>query len=144
VLRYFPKRDPPTRRSIEQFVQSQHDHWQQRGYGLWAVVRLSDSRLLGRSGLQFLPDTREVEIDFLLGKPFWGRGFATEAGHAGLRLGFETLGVEEIVGIVHPGNLASRRVLEKIGMMLTDETQYFGMDVCRYAIQREMFIRRNM
>lgn len=136
VLRYFPNSDPPPRESIHRFVTGQRQHWRERGYGLWAVESAADGRLMGRSGLQYLPDSDEVEIDFLLGKPFWGYGYATEAGRAGVRYGFETCHLSEIVGIVHPENKASRRVLEKLGMQLTAHTRYFGIDVCRYAIER--------
>jgi ketosteroid isomerase-like protein len=76
-----------------------------------------------------------------LGQPFWGQGFATEAGQAGLRYGFDELGVESIVGIVHPENKASQRVLEKLGLRLTQRTQYFGMDCYRYAIERSSYDR---
>jgi RimJ/RimL family protein N-acetyltransferase len=82
---------------------------------------------------------REVEVDFLLGKSYWGKGYATEAGEAALNFAFEKLGLDEIVGIVHPENKASRRVLEKLGLRLTSRTRYFGMDVCRYAVKREWF-----
>jgi RimJ/RimL family protein N-acetyltransferase len=139
VLRYFPSSEPPSWESVQRQVKAQEAHWRQRGYGLWAVTRRRDGRLMGRSGLQYLPNTREVEVDFLLGKRFWGQGYATEAGTAGLRFGFEQLGLDEIVGIVHPENKASRRVLEKLGMRLTAQTRYFGMDVYRYAVQRAWF-----
>jgi ribosomal-protein-alanine N-acetyltransferase len=71
-----------------------------------------------------------------LAPAFWGQGVATEAGQAALRYGFETLGVEQVVGIVHPENMASRRVLEKLGMRLIERRQYFGMDCYRYAVER--------
>jgi ribosomal-protein-alanine N-acetyltransferase len=87
---------------------------------------------MGRCGLQIIPDTGEVEIDFLLGRPFWGQGFASEAGRASLNYGFEQLSLNQIVGIVHPKNIASQRVLEKLGMKFREKANYFGMEVFRY------------
>jgi RimJ/RimL family protein N-acetyltransferase len=77
-----------------------------------------------------------VEIDFILGKPYWGQGFASEAGRTSLCYGFDQLGVTSVVGIVHPENKVSQRVLEKLGMRLAEHTQYFGMEVYRYTIDR--------
>jgi RimJ/RimL family protein N-acetyltransferase len=139
VLRYFPKSDPPPRERIEEIILGQRAHWQERGFGLWAVEARSSGTLMGRSGLMYLPQTDEVEVDFILGRAHWGQGFATEAGRAGLRFGFEEIGLESIVGIVHPENLASRRVLEKLAMRLTRADEYFGMACYRYAIERGMY-----
>jgi ribosomal-protein-alanine N-acetyltransferase len=86
--------------------------------------------------LQYLPETDEVEVDFILGTKFWGQGFATEAGQASLQYGFENLDIDIIVGIVHTDNAASQRVLEKIGMRFMEAKAYFGMACYRYAIVR--------
>lgn len=138
VLQYFPQPDPPERQRVERLISGQIKHWGDHGYGWWAVERSADGKLLGWSGLQYLPETDEVEIGFLLGKPYWGNGLATECGQAGLEFGFDTLGLEEIVGIVHPDNLSSQRVLEKIGLKFVDRAEYFGMDCFRYKIVRKI------
>ena len=141
VLRYFPRSDPPPRERVEKWLNRVLAHWQEHGYGLWAVESRASGELLGRSGLQWLPETGEIEVDFLFGERFWGQGFATEAGQASLRFGLEKLAVEVVVGIVHPDNLASQRVLEKIGMTRRERTCYFGMDCYRYTVDRPMLRR---
>ena len=141
VLRYFPRTDPPPPDRVQKMVSGLLKHWEKYGYGLWAVESRSTRELMGRSGLQYLPETEEIEVDFLLGKAFWGKGFATEAGRASLRHGFEELGLESVVGIVHPENKASQRVLEKLGMKFMEQTRYFGMDCYRYAIERPGYAR---
>jgi ribosomal-protein-alanine N-acetyltransferase len=150
VLRYFPSSDPPAREQIEHLIQFQIKHWQEHGYGWWAVI-LADSAadstaesrdsphnppLIGWAGLQYLPETDEIEVGYLLGKGYWGRGLATEAARASVRFGFEDLGIETIVGVVHPDNIASQRVLEKTGLVFVEEANYFGMDVLRYLRTR--------
>jgi ribosomal-protein-alanine N-acetyltransferase len=139
VLRYFPKTDPPQRERVERMVSSLLKHWEEYGYGLWAVESRSTGRLMGRCGLQYLPEMEEVEVDFILGREFWGQGFAAEAGRTGVRYGFEELGVESIVGIVHLENRASQRVLEKLGMTLKKRAQYFGMDCYQYSVDRSAY-----
>ena len=80
-------------------------------------------------------------MDFLFARGVWGKGFATEAGQASMQYGFQELGLESVVGIVHLENKASQRVLEKIGMSLTEQAQYFGMDCYRYIIERTTYDR---
>ena len=134
VLRYFPTTDPPSRDRVKKMILGLLRHWEDREYGLWAVESSSDGTLMGRCGLQHLPETGEVEVDFILGKPYWGQGFATEAGRASVRYGFEKLGVENIVGIAHVENKASQRVLEKLGMTLIEQRGFFGMECYRYSV----------
>jgi len=133
VLRYFPRTEPPPRERVERSIQGFLRHWTEHGFGLWALEMKGEGRLIGRAGLQRIPETGEVEVDFILDAPYWGRGLATEAGRASLDHGFGPLGLDEIVGIVHPENAASRAVLEKIGMSFTRNAEYFGMACCRYA-----------
>lgn len=139
VLRYFPNPTPPSWERVQRMVSAALDHWAAHGLGWWALVSASSGQLMGRSGLWYLPETDEVELDFLLGKQFWGQGFATEAGRADLYYGFEKLKLERIIGLVHPENLASQRVLEKLGLKFIEQRQYFGMDCYRYLIERSQY-----
>ena len=132
ILQYFPNPDPPERERVEKLIKRQIKHWQDYGYGWWAVVSRAEKQLIGWSGLQYLPDTDEIEIGYLLSKPFWGKGLATESAIAGLDFGFDRLGLREIIGIVHPENFASQGVLKKIGMQFIKQTEYFGMECYLY------------
>ena len=136
VLRYFPNTQPPPLEGAERMIGCLLSHWQERGYGLWAVELRQTNTLLGRCGLQYIPETDEVEIDFILDRTVWGRGFATEAGQASMQFGFNELGLSTIIGIVHPENLGSQRVLSKIGMQKIEETEYFGMGCYKFAGKR--------
>ena len=147
ALRYFPNPKTPSREAVQRLIAGQLTHWEEYGYGWWAVEERSHlqdgqrakSGLIGWCGLGYLPETDETEVAYLLGVPFWGKGYATEAAQASLRYGFETIGVACVVGIVHPENVASRRVLAKLGMSFLDEAHYFGMDCHHYAIDRASY-----
>ena len=141
VLRYFPPTDPLPRDRVQKMVSGLLKHWEARGYGLWAVEARSDGALMGRCGLQWLPDTEEVEVDFILGRAFWGQGFGTEAARASVRYGFEELGLERVIGIAHVENIASRRVLEKLGMARLEQKEFFGIPCYRYAVERSAYER---
>jgi len=139
VLRYFPKTDPLSRERVERMIHNLLKHWEEHGFGLWAIELSLSGELIGRCGLQVIPDTGEEEVDFILGREYWGQGYATEAGLASLRYGFEVVKLKSIVGIVHIENVASQKVLEKLGMKRTRRANYFGIDCFRYAIERSEF-----
>ena len=95
-------------------------HFEEHGFGLWAVEVPGVTPFAGFAGLS-VPSfeahfTPCVEIGWRLAAPFWSRGYAAEAARAALSFGFETLGLGEIVSFTVPGNHRSRRVMEKIGM----------------------------
>jgi len=136
VLRYFPSSGTITQERVERMLAGLLTHWQERGYGLWAVERQADQALLGRCGLQYLVEVDGVEVDFLLGKAYWNQGYATEAGRASIDYGWQQLGLNRIAGIVHTGNLASQRVLEKLGLRRRERAQFFGIDCYRYELVR--------
>ncbi len=139
VLRYFPNPDPPSLERVQKLVARQIAHWDEHGFGWWAVEPRGPhggQGLAGWNGLQFLPETGEIEVGYLLDRAHWGKGLATEGGLASLQFGFQTLGLESIIAVVHPDNKASSRVIEKLGMSLVDRTNYFGMDVLRYIMDQ--------
>jgi ribosomal-protein-alanine N-acetyltransferase len=136
VLRFFPNPAPWYRERVEELMSEQLRHWKDHGYGWWAVQPRAVETCIGWCGLQFLPETSEVEVGYLLSRAYWGRGLATEAASASLQWGFEELALERIVAIVHAANSRSQRVIEKLGMVSSGEARYFGMDCLRYEIER--------
>jgi putative phosphoesterase len=91
----------------------------ERGWGFWAVELKEDRRLMGFVGLHTpteLPFSPCTEIGWRLAVDYWGHGFATEAAREALRVGFEVLGLEEIVSFTAVGNRRSRAVMERLGM----------------------------
>lgn len=105
------------------------------GYGRWAVVYKPDRRVVGFNGLKFLEDLQEVDLGYRLRSDYWGRGIATESSMAVLRYGFEDLGLKRIIGLVLPENLASIRVLEKIGMRFDGMIDFCGERAQRWAVE---------
>lgn len=136
-----------TREEIEWFT----DVYEARyGYGLWATIDRASGALIGRCGL--IPwrvldpgpdplvldhaDERpepgaayEVEVAYLLARPFWGRGLGTEVARALVGYAFERLEAPRLICLIDPGNEASRRVAEKAG---------FGVDGTA-AIEGDVF-----
>lgn len=137
VLEYFPVGGELTREKVTTRIQRHLDHWRERDYGIWVVEELDAGSMVGSCGLQFLPDAGAPEIDFLLGRDHWGKGYATEAARVALAWGFDTRQFPLIMGIVHVDNAASRHVLRKLGMTLVKRAQWFGMPCEQYELRRE-------
>jgi ribosomal-protein-alanine N-acetyltransferase len=135
VLRYFPTTRPPGLEKVQRFIDSQQDHWDKYGYGDWGIQPEGKHQIIGWAGLQFLPELDETEVGYLLDKPFWGKGFATEAARASLQFGFERCALDHIIALVHPENLASRRVLEKCGMTCVETIPLWGINLMRHRIE---------
>lgn len=134
ILEYFP----PTTFTLEGtqgYINRQLRQWQERSYGHWAVTLKDDNRVVGWDGLEYLPETDENEVGYLLSHQVWGRGFATEAARATMRYGLKTAGLQTIIGLVHPRNIGSIRVLEKCGLTFSDRKVYWGLEMCRYRIE---------
>lgn len=136
LLRYFPRTTPPPIDRVERYIRHHQEHWQECGYGHWAVEEKGTKNLMGWTGLEYLPETQETEVAYLLSQAFWGRGCATEAAQAAVQFGFGEAGLAEIIGLVHPENTASRRVLEKCGLVFIDQKEYFGMQLQRFRKNR--------
>src|SRR5687767_6404699 len=81
-----------------------------------AITLRKEKTLVGSINLRITPWNRRAEMGYLIGKPHWGKGYATEAAEAMLRYGFETLDLSNVYAHHMTINPASGRVLEKIGM----------------------------
>jgi RimJ/RimL family protein N-acetyltransferase len=93
-----------------------YTHYQQYGFGRWAIIRQQDGQFLGWCGLNYTPATDEYDIGFRLFRKYWGQGYATEAAKASIDLGFNTFLIPAIIGRSMKVNTASIRVLEKAGL----------------------------
>jgi ribosomal-protein-alanine N-acetyltransferase len=139
VLRYFPNPTPPPLERVERFVTRQQEHWEKYGYGNWGILPVGEAEIVGWAGLQYLPELGETEVGFLLDRPLWGKGYATETAQASIRYGFEDCGLDHIIALVHPDNLASRRVIEKCGMAYVETIPLWGIELMRYSLPRNEY-----
>jgi ribosomal-protein-alanine N-acetyltransferase len=140
VLTYFPSTTPPPLEKLEDFISGQEKHWQEHGYGNWGMTLPApggESELIGWVGLQFVPELDETEVGYLLSPLHWGKGYATEAANASLQFGFEHFAFDHIIALVHPGNLASRNVLQKCGMSYLKTIHLWGIDLMVHSIERD-------
>src|SRR5262245_45370378 len=136
VMRYLGEGKPLTRSEAWRQMAMILGHWQLRGYGFWAVEERSTGALVGRIGLFNPEGWPGFELGWVLGKTFWGRGYATEGARRVLDHVFDEMGRDHVISLIDPANAASIRVAERIGEMLEGRTQLFGHEVLVYGITR--------
>lgn len=95
-------------------------HFIDNGWGNWALELRESGAFIGYTGLtvprRMLPFSPCVEIGWRLARPYWSAGYATEAATEALRIGFDDIGLNEIVSFTSRLNARSRAVMERIGM----------------------------
>jgi RimJ/RimL family protein N-acetyltransferase len=122
VMRWVAPNRPLRREETAEFLDRMVRHWDEHGFGLWAVVPREEEGAphIGFAGLaipSFLPAILPaVEVGWRLAPAWWGRGLATEAARASVAFGFERLGLRSIVSVIDARNERSLRVAEKLGM----------------------------
>ncbi len=127
-----PLPEEETRRALRRHL----DHWQRHGYGLWAFRDPADGRFVGYCGLKHteVDGKDEVELAYAVVADDWGRGLATEMAEAALGVGFERLGLPEVVCFTLTTNRASRRVMEKAGFTYEREIVHAGLPHVLYRL----------
>ena len=84
-------------------------------------------------------DALDPEIGWWLARRRWGCGLATEAGRVALRDAFERIRLDRIISIASPANVASTRIMEKLGLEFEAEFESEGIRLLRYAIGRAQY-----
>jgi RimJ/RimL family protein N-acetyltransferase len=94
------------------------------GLGVWQTVERATGTPIGFHVLNNIQGESIIQVGYFLLKPAWGRGYATEMARALLRYGFVELGLVRIAGMAEHGNVASHRVLTKIGLRQNGERAF--------------------
>ena len=118
-----------TRASLDAKIRHVREH----GFGMMAVTDLETGELYGFAGLQHMEGGPDVEIGYYLARRAWGRGLATELGHALMDMAFGELELRRVVAVVRPENTASQNVLAKLGLRRVGIERHYGADVELWA-----------
>ena len=97
--------------------------WELRGTGNWALEEKKSGKFIGRAGLH-RPERHDwpgVEVGWTLHPDYWGRGYATEAGAAAVRYGFDELEVDKLFSCILPENYKSQTVAKRLGFEFLEE-----------------------
>jgi len=128
VMRFTPtgpdKSIEDTKARLTLFMEHQKAH----GFSKWLILDRASGIPIGDSGLLVFEDYGWVDLGFRFAQPFWGKGLATEVASAWVRAAFEKFRLTQLGAFVHPENVASIRVLEKVGFRSERQEKVIGME----------------
>jgi RimJ/RimL family protein N-acetyltransferase len=125
-----------TAEAAQELIANHRAHQAEHGFSQWAVEDRWTGALVGEVGLQLVERTGpEVEIGWVIAKPAWGRGYATEAAREWIRVGFETLGLDEIIAVVRRENAASHAVARRLGMKPAGTRRAYDHELDLYVVR---------
>lgn len=123
---------------IIEFINLQY---QENGIGRWAVIDKESRSFIGWSGFKFI--TKPIngrknyyDLGYRFIRKFWGKGFASESAKACLNYGFNKMNQKEFFAMADKNNLASNKILEKIGMIKIEEFDYDAVPHNFYKINK--------
>lgn len=136
AMQFYPQ--PFDRNMTQAWIDRNIQRYAQHGVGLWALIFKENHKLIGDCGLvvQEVDGVEEIEIGYHIRRDLWGKGLATEAAQFCRDYGFSQLGFDKLISLIHPANIASRRVAEKNGMRLIKEIKWQNKPIIIYAVER--------
>lgn len=111
-------------------------HWRALGFGLWVFSERDSGEPVGRGGLilQRIDGETEVEAGWSVRSDRWRQGYATEMGAAAVEFAFDQLGMRTVISLTLVDNLASRRVMEKLGFAYEREVTHAELPHVQYRL----------
>lgn len=145
VMQHFPRKEllDDLDRCRVSFEKQLQYYREKEGFGVWKAA-LKNGEHIGHAVLNqpVLSSNGErggpVQLGYSLRPEYWNQGYASEFGRSMLKRGFKELALSEIVAMTSKSNLASARVMQKIGMHFQGTTdEYFGEELILYRILKE-------
>ena len=138
-MRHISGGQPWARERVELALAHALRQWQEYGFGPWAAIDKATGTWIGEIGLNEMPDwpdEHRIEVGWELQPAWWGKGLAAEGGRQALQFGFATHHMERIISVTRPEHSASRRVMDKIGLIYQGTRPYRDAVAVWYAPDR--------
>jgi ribosomal-protein-alanine N-acetyltransferase len=113
------------------------NHQKVHSFSKWLIQERDSGVAIGDSGLLVLQDYGWVDLGFRFAQPYWGKGLATEVASTWVRTAFEEVGVRRLGAFVHPENVASIHVLQKVGFRTERHEMVMGMDSIVFSLDAQ-------
>jgi len=135
---------PRDREQVDDMVEAIAGHWQDHGFGFWTLQARDPARPVG----WVLLSTTDlggpgVEVGWTIAADDRGQGLATEAADEAVRIGFTDLDLGTLVAFTLPDNVASRRVMEKLGFRHEGTVEHTGRPHVLYRLDRTTWKMRH-
>ena len=114
-------------------------------FGLWATILKGEEKYIGACGLSSPPDKPVPSLGYYIARPYWGRGFASEASQKFLEVGFKGLRLPRVLADVQKGHAVSEHILQKFGFKLVSEEEIPGRGriISLYELTKEEWQRNS-
>ena len=134
VMHYLNDGEPLSRADVRNALASAiRDYPNYHGLGVWRAARRDGDAFLGWCSLRYAAPRCEVELAYRLVPEAWGQGYASELGRALVHYALVDLGITRVIGVTHPANAASQRVLQKAGLADEGLAPFNGCEVRVFA-----------
>ena len=134
AMRWVGDGEPLPREDCVRWVEVTENNYARRGYGMSALVLRESGAVIGFCGLVHPGGQDEAEIKYALVRDHWGQGLATEAVGAMLAYGVQAFELSRVIATIYPENRASQRVLEKVGMRVSEDRSNDDGSVTRVLV----------
>ncbi|GCE08333.1 GNAT family N-acetyltransferase [Dictyobacter aurantiacus] len=130
---------PRSRDEVQRVLKGYIREYQIYGHSFFATIRKSDQSFIGHCGLlkQEVQGQEEIELAYVLARPFWQNNLAMEGTEALKNYGFQKLGFQRIISLIPPDNTVSIHIAEKIGMSYERDVDQWGQHFRLYAINQD-------
>lgn len=122
---------------VDEFIAESAANFTNHGYGHWVLEALDGGRFIGYAGMRPVPEYNAPELLYSVEPAQWGSGIATEAARRLAGYALDELQLPRITADIDPPNIASGRVLEKIGMQRLGCFQRDGLEAICFEMKRE-------
>jgi RimJ/RimL family protein N-acetyltransferase len=134
VMRFTPTGPDTSIGQTKTRLAKYQEHQIAHGFSKWIIVDRRTEGSIGDSGLLELQDYGRIDLGFRLAQPNWGKGLATEAAAAWVRVAFDELRLDRLTALVHPENVASIRVLVKLRFRVERQDTIMGMKSILFSL----------
>ena len=136
VMRYLG--DVQTRDETAEGIARVQRRWETYGFSWWAVLLRGTDQVIGAACVQHLARNEDapLEIGWRLAAAHHGKGYATEAGRAAMDYGFDRVGVDYLVAVTDVENVASQKVMQRLGMTYRGVETHYDQPCTVYEIHR--------
>lgn len=119
--------------------------WETLGFGWWAIIDPRSEKMIGAVCLKHVDNVEgaELEIGWRLTASANGHGYATEAGIAATDYAFDVIGVDHVIAVADERNIASHRVMERIGMQFRSHETHYGALCKTYVLNKSQHRKRD-
>lgn len=119
------------------------DDYEKYGFGRFAMIHKETGEYMGFTGLKYIAELDEVDIGYRIKRKFWRQGYSYEAALPSMDFGFNELGLDRIIALANPNNVASVNLMKKLGLIYEKDIHIYDENAVYYAINKTDWIKNN-